>query len=210
MPDLFRFIFWAVALASVTTAQPAKGPILVPSEPLDELARQREVRAHRQPEPAPAHRLEIVPPGDALYVVEQDEWDGRQWQTYRRPKVDLFSRDSAGLAVQGYDVVSYQEGKAERGTKDYVVELAGVTWRFTTRDHLRQFTAEPDRYLPAYGGFCAYSVSRGYPVTADPKSFAVRRGKLYLLFDPAVKLVWEQNERSFAEKADRYWPQLHR
>jgi YHS domain-containing protein len=131
-------------------------------------------------------------------------------RTYQRPKVDRFSRDGEGIALHGYDVVSYQEKRAEKGTAEWVAEYGGIRWRFTSERHREEFQKHPESYLPEYGGFCAYSVGRGYPATADPRAFVVDRGKLYLFFDRAVQAVWEQDRARLVDAADRNWPKLHR
>ena len=203
-------VVFAVCLTAA--AQPAAiGPKIIPSEPMGEL--ERALRdARRPPSPtasSPERRLDIRPSGDPIYVVEEKQWDGDQWRTYRRPKVERFSRDSAGVAVQGYDVVSYFDNQVEKGSGELAVDHGGVKWLFTTAEHRRRFLATPERFLPEYGAFCAYSVGRGFPAAADPKVYAVYEGKLYFFFDPAVKAVWEQQQREAVEKADRNWPRVH-
>ena len=192
------------------------GQKFVPSEPLTD------PRVTRQAEPpkVPANAdsgvrpaiLNLKPAGDPIYLVEetQPESEKDKWRTYQRPKVERFSRDGEGVALQGYDVLSYLEKVAEKGSKEFSVEYGGVTWYFATANHRDQFRQDPEDFLPQYGGFCAYSVGRGYPATADPRAFAVSGGKLYLFFDKAVQAVWEQEQKRLVSAANRYWPQLHR
>jgi YHS domain-containing protein len=125
-------------------------------------------------------------------------------------KVELFSRDGTGVAVQGYDLVSYLSERAEKGKKEFAVEYGGTTWWFATAEHRDLFTADRERYLPGYGGFCAYSIAKGYPATADPRVFAVVGGKVYLFFDKSVRSAWEQDQNRLIGAADRNWPTLHR
>ncbi|MCC6858377.1 MAG: hypothetical protein IT158_07445 [Bryobacterales bacterium] len=204
------------------TRQPGTRLVLAPSEPLTEPAFPKAKTGTAAPpaspgsvRPEPGIRpaiLDLKPPGDPIYLVEEPESDAfrDQWRTYRRPKVDPFSRDGDGIALQGYDVVSYFGGYAGKGRKEFAVEYAGTAWWFVAAENRDQFAQAPDRYLPAYGGFCAYSVGKGYPATADPRVFTIDSGKLYLFFDKAVRAVWEQNRRGFVAKADRNWPGLHR
>ena len=186
-----------------------RGPALVPSEPIGSIA--QAAAALQQPKSVAStpRRLEIKPSGDPIYIVEENEWDGGQWLTYRRPKVDLFSKDASGIALKGYDVISYLEKRDEKGSKAYAVPFGGVTWWFASEEHRRVFAVEPARFVPEYGGFCAYSVGKGTAASADPRVYAVIGGKLYLFFDPAAKAVWEQQGSSVAA-ADRNWPKLHR
>ena len=210
--------FWIGILSTVLfelvgvgqTTGSGGGPVLVPSEPIDAVARAVAERARQKVAELPPRRLEIRPSGDPIYIVEEREWDGGQWLTYRRPKVDPFSRDAHGVALTGYDVISYLEKRAERGTRENSASYGGVTWWFTSEEHRRIFAAEAERFVPEYGGFCAYSVGRGAAATADPRVYAVTGGKLYLFFDPAVKAAWEQEQRISTANADRNWPKLHR
>jgi YHS domain-containing protein len=156
--------------------------------------------------------LDLKPPGDPIYLVQEPEpeADHDRWRTYARPKVEPFSRDGDGVAVQGYDVVSYLDDEAEKGRKEFSAEYGGTMWWFATAEHRDLFTRDPERYLPVYGGFCAYSVGKGYPATADPRVFTIDGGKLYLFFDRAVRAVWDQDRTRLVGKADNHWPTLHR
>jgi YHS domain-containing protein len=74
-------------------------------------------------------------------------------------------------------VVSYFEDHPKKGRKEFGVEHGGVTWWFSSAEHRKLFVDNPDRFLPQYGGFCAYSVAQGYPATADPGAYKVDGGK---------------------------------
>ena len=185
-----------------------QGPVLVPSETIDSLKKAVAALDQQKVLATPPHRLEIKPSGDPIYIVEEREWDGGQWLTYRRPKVDPFSKDADGVALKGYDVISYFEKHDEKGSKVHSASFGGVTWWFASAEHRRTFVIDPARFVPEYGGFCAYSVGRGAAATADPRVYSVTGGKLYLFYDPAVKVVWEQS--GSIANADRNWPRLHR
>ena len=204
------------------TQQPGTRLVLVPSEPLTEplfpktktdktapLTSAGSVRLEQRIRPA---ILDLKRPGDPIYLVDEPEPDADrdQWRTYSRPKVEQFSRDADGIALQGYDVVSYSGEHAEKGKKEFSTEYGGTMWWFVTAEHRDLFTRAPDRYVPAYGGFCAYSVAKGYPATADPRVFTIDGGKLYLFFDKAVRAVWDQDRTRLVGKADHNWPKLHR
>jgi len=198
----FTFVLWA---------EERGAPLrILPSEPLTE---PRPPQAQKTPEGAvrPAI-LNLRPAGDPIYLEDEppQEFERDRWRTYQRPKVDGISKNGEGFALQGYDVVSYLEDRAEKGRRDFAVESGGGTWLFASAEHRDQFAKDPARFLPQYGGFCAYSVGRGYPATADPRAFAIVNGKLYVFFDKAVQAVWEQDRRRLIAAADRYWPQIHR
>ena len=210
MSNVCSAVFCVVFFGLVSFCQSAGGPTLVPSEPIDALARLMAGRAQQEQGVVRPLRRDIKPSGDPIYIVEEREWDGDQWRTYRRPKVDPFSRDSDGVAIKGYDVLSFVDKAPEKGTKLHASDYGGVTWWFTTEEHRRVFAAAPESFLPEYGGFCAYSVGRGVAASADPLVYAMIGGKLYLFFDPAAKTVWEQERSGSLTNADRNWPKLHR
>ena len=203
-------ILFELAAFGQTGDTVARGPVLVPSEPIDTVERAARALAKEKPVATTPRRLEIKPSGDPIYLVEESEWNGDQWRTYRRPKVDPFSKDADGVALKGYDVISYLEKRDEKGSKVNSASFGGVTWWFASAEHRRMFVADPARFVPEYGGFCAYSVGRGAAATADPRVYSAIGGKLYLFFDPAVKAVWEQEQSSSTANADRNWPKLHR
>jgi YHS domain-containing protein len=212
------FAGWLAAQGSADDPPlPGAKLTLMPSEPLTELripgkkaggAGSPEGKGVEQVRPA---ILNLKPAGDPIYLVDEQGQDTtqQQWRTYRRPKVDRFSKDGDGIALQGYDLLSYLEKRPEKGKREFSAEHGDVTWLFASEDHRTTFRRDPERYLPAYGGFCAYSVGRGYPATADPRVYSLERGKLYLFFDRAVQTVWEQDQGSIL-KADHNWPTLHR
>jgi hypothetical protein len=208
-------------LTGQQTAPPAKAqgaPLqLVPSKPFEQPPKSVQngepAKAPTASEPGVrAAILNLKPAGDPIYLVEDPATgsDKDKWRTYQRPKVDRFSRNGEGVAIQGYDVVSYQEHRVEKGTKDFSADYGGLSWHFATADHRTLFLQDPQSFVPEYGGFCAYSVARGYPATADPRAYVVQDRKLYLFFDKVVQAVWEQDQRHFVSAADRYWPELHR
>ena len=83
-----------------------------------------------------------------------------------------------GLAAHGFDAVAYfTDGKAEVGSDSYAVAHAGGTYRFTSKAHLDQFKSDPDKYVPAYGGFCAYGAALGKKFDGDPRYWKIVDGK---------------------------------
>ncbi len=114
-----------------------------------------------------------------------------------------------GLALEGYDVVNYFKGTAVKGSPEWEATHRGVAYRFTSERNLHLFQADPDRYLPAYGGWCAYAMgSSGARVEADPETFKVVNGRLFLFstgsFSNALR-KWNRQEESLLRKADAYW-----
>jgi YHS domain-containing protein len=117
-----------------------------------------------------------------------------------------------GIAAKGYDVVAYfTDGKAAKGSPQFVHEHGGVTWRFASAEHRDMFKADPAKYAPQYGGYCAYGVSVGglYDVEPDT-SWSVVDGKLYLNKNPSVKQTWLKDVPGYVAKAETNWPKLRK
>ncbi len=115
----------------------------------------------------------------------------------------LLSNTGAG----GYDVVSYfEQQQAVPGSSNLTSEYQGATWRFSSAEHLARFEANPERYAPAYGGYCAWAVSQGYLAKGDPRHWTIVDDRLYLNFSQSVQDTWLQDTEGFIQQADRNWP----
>jgi YHS domain-containing protein len=124
-----------------------------------------------------------------------------------RPVNTLGSSD--GLAIRGYDPVAYfRDGGPRLGKPEFSTRHGGATWRFASAEHKTLFEADPERYLPAYGGFCAYGTSRGYLVKIEPDSWSIVEGRLYLNYDLDVRKTWSAKTRTYIAQADAKWPSL--
>ena len=122
--------------------------------------------------------------------------------------VDAFF-NSDGLAIQGYDPVAYfNEGKPVYGRDEFTHEHAGATWRFASAANRDAFAAEPARYAPQYGGYCAWAVSQGYTASTDPAAWHIEDGKLYLNYSKSVQSRWAKDIPGHITKADANWPDL--
>jgi YHS domain-containing protein len=112
-------------------------------------------------------------------------------------------------AIKGYDAVAYHtEHKPVKGSKDYRFEWMGAQWLFASQDHLDLFKADPQRYAPQYGGYCAYAVSQNYTAGIDPDAFTVIGDKLYLNYDKDIQQKWEGSRDAYIRDADNNWPAL--
>ncbi|HEY9546176.1 MAG TPA: YHS domain-containing (seleno)protein [Solimonas sp.] len=110
------------------------------------------------------------------------------------------------LAVDGYDVVAYQtDRKAIKGQSDFRTEWRGAKWQFASAEHLKQFRADPQRYAPQYGGYCAYAVANNDLVDIDPEAFTVIDGKLYLNYSKDIRKKWDADRANYIDKADKNW-----
>jgi len=115
-----------------------------------------------------------------------------------------------GIAVKGTDVVAYfTDGKPEPGSPQYSYKWMGATWQFANAKHLELFKAEPKKYAPQYGGYCAYAVSKNTTASVTPKNWKIVDGKLYLnhLF---AQGPWEKHVPENIEKGDKNWPGIEK
>lgn len=114
-----------------------------------------------------------------------------------------------GVAIRGYDPVAYfRDGAPRLGKPEFSVRRGSATWRFASAEHKALFEADPERYLPAYGGFCAYGTSRGYLVKIEPEAWSIVDGRLYLNYDLGVRETWARRTKTYIARADGNWPRL--
>lgn len=115
-----------------------------------------------------------------------------------------------GLAIDGYDSVAYHlEQRAVKGRREFRHDWNGATWQFANADHLQRFKAEPQRYAPQYGGYCAYAVAaKNELVDIDPEAFTLVDGKLYLNYSTSIRAQWESRRAQYITQGDRHWPAL--
>lgn len=124
-----------------------------------------------------------------------------------RPVNTLGSPD--GLAIRGYDPVAYfRDGGPRLGKPEFSVRHGCATWHFASAEHKALFEVDPQRYLPAYGGFCAYGTSRGYLVKIEPEAWSIVDGQLYLNYDLSIRKTWLGRTRTYIARADGSWPHL--
>ncbi len=102
----------------------------------------------------------------------------------------------------------FTRGEAARGNAGITLNFGGQTIRFSTAGHREMFQADPQKYAPQYDGQCAYAMSKDHRTPADPKSFAIVDGKLYLFSQRGlVERFRSEADRLIAE-ADRHWAAL--
>lgn len=112
------------------------------------------------------------------------------------------------VGVQGYDLVSYQLGAPKKGEGSIATEYNSVTYLFANEANKKAFEASPAKYLPAYGGFCAYGVSVGKKFVGDPQVWKIVDGKLYLNLNKKVQGIWEGELTENIYKANKQWPAI--
>ncbi|WP_456440236.1 YHS domain-containing (seleno)protein [Psychroserpens sp.] len=115
-----------------------------------------------------------------------------------------------GFVAEGYDVVSYFENTAIEGKKEFKTTYENATYKFSSEDNLNTFINNPKKYIPQYGGYCAYAIAeKSKKVKIDPETFEIRDGKLYLFYNSwgtnTLELWLENNVKGLQKKADKNW-----
>ena len=118
-----------------------------------------------------------------------------------------------GYVAEGYDVTEYFNNKAVEGDKKYTTEHDGVKFKFASQANLDKFKANPDKYVPQYGGYCAYAVAdKGKKVSIDPETFEIRDGKLYLFYNSwgtnTLEKWQEEGPEKLRGQADAAWSKV--
>ena len=112
-------------------------------------------------------------------------------------------------AVQGYDVVSYQTGKRPvRGNGHYVATYNGASYLFSSSANQEVFEKNPEKYVPAYGGFCAFGVSVGKKFIGDPEVWRIVDGRLYLNLDTSIQSDWLKDVPGRIASANNNWSKI--
>ncbi|WP_037308375.1 YHS domain-containing (seleno)protein [Ruegeria halocynthiae] len=124
--------------------------------------------------------------------------------------------DGTGFAVSGYDVVAYRnldqapigqsQPEAVRGRADYTADYNGATWAFASAENRDKFLENPAHYAPQYDGHCAYGVSRGGKVPANPNLWRIVDDKLYLNITDVVVGFFEEDVPGNINLAEGNWP----
>jgi YHS domain-containing protein len=126
----------------------------------------------------------------------------------------LFSQNSNinqenGVANYGYDVASYFSGKPQQGSAKNAVKYQGTDYYFVNAENKAKFQKEPGKYLPQYGGYCAFAMGDyGKKVDVNPKTYKITDGKLYLFYNQLLTNTltsWNKDEKNLTVKADKNW-----
>jgi YHS domain-containing protein len=113
-----------------------------------------------------------------------------------------------GVALHGFDPVAYfTQNKAVKGEAQFTAEYRGVTYEFNSKENQAAFQANPAKYVPQYGGFCALAAAYGKKADIDPYAFAINDGKLNVFYRDKALQAYQQDVKGNTEKADRNWPE---
>ncbi len=113
-----------------------------------------------------------------------------------------------GVAVHGYDVVSYHSGTPVAGNAQYSMAYEGGTYRFANAENLKTFKADPAKYIPAYGGYCAFGVALGKKFDGNPKNWKIVDGRLYLNLNDDIQEKWAADISGNLKKSETRWSKI--
>jgi hypothetical protein len=120
--------------------------------------------------------------------------------------VDKINNDH-GIALRGFDPVAYfTEARAVPGKPTIRLVWNGAIYRFATLEHRRLFAADPTRYAPQFGGYCALAVSMGTTADGDPLQWAIEGNRLFLNNNPKAAKIWNRDRASNIRKGTENWP----
>lgn len=119
----------------------------------------------------------------------------------------VYTGFASNVGVSGYDVVAYfTDGRPVRGATQFKTTHQGVEYRFASAEHLAAFRAAPARYLPQYGGYCAWAISQNYTAPGNANNWRIVDGKLYLNYNDEIQRRWEADIPNFIRDANANWP----
>jgi YHS domain-containing protein len=118
----------------------------------------------------------------------------------------------SGYAIKGYDAVSYFSGSPKEGSSKHVTVHHGAKFKFASAENMQKFKANPSKYVPAYGGYCAYAMANGKKVSINPKTYELKNGKLYLFYNSLGTNTLEkwkkESPEALRKKADIQWKNI--
>ena len=120
---------------------------------------------------------------------------------------ETFVARAEGVAVSGFDPVAYfTAGQPTRGEPRFAARYRGALYHFASAANRDAFLADPARYAPQYGGYCAWAIGQGYAARGNPENWRIVDGRLYLNFDRGVQRRWERDIPGNIAAANRNWP----
>ncbi|MBL4853524.1 MAG: twin-arginine translocation pathway signal protein [Robiginitomaculum sp.] len=119
---------------------------------------------------------------------------------------EIYTSWRNNMAVSGYDAVSFHRGNPVEGRPKLTTLWKGAQWQFINQRNLDAFLESPERYAPAYGGYCAWAVAKGKLAKGKPKHWTIKDEVLYLNFNKKIKHRWLKDTDSFIAHGDENWP----
>lgn len=135
---------------------------------------------------------------------------------YKRPEIYIrkggIFQSAWTHAIGGFDAVAYQDLAADAapvaGKPEFETTYKDAKWLFASQENLDKFTADPDKYRPQYGGYCAWAVANYRIAEGDPEVWALHEGKLYLNVNRSIQKDWLSDKEGYITKAEGNWPKV--
>jgi YHS domain-containing protein len=120
---------------------------------------------------------------------------------------EIFQKN--GAAIGGYDAVAFfTESKPVKGSAEYSFEWKSAKWLFSSKANMESFKANPEKYAPQYGGYCAYGTAGGHKAPTEPDTWTVLDGKLYFNYNQKVKTLWDKDRPKYIDQANMNWEKI--
>lgn len=119
----------------------------------------------------------------------------------------LLNLDKNGIAIRGYDPVAFfTQNQPVKGRPEFESKYNGARYLFASAEDKAMFDANPAKYEPQFGGFCAYGASQGHTAPIKIEAWQVVNGRLLMQYDLGVKKDFNKDQQGNLQKADRNWP----
>jgi hypothetical protein len=116
---------------------------------------------------------------------------------------------NSGLAIYGFDPVAYfTDGVASPGDGEFEYGWEGAVWRFRNPGNLGAFVADPDVYMPRFGGYDPTALARGVGVPGDPRLWLIRGKRLYLFSTREARDAFAAEAEEAIATAELNWPSV--
>lgn len=114
--------------------------------------------------------------------------------------------DADGYAIGRYDPVAYfTVGKAIKGDVAHTASYDGANYAFASEEHRQIFLQDPDKFVPQYGGHCAYGAVYGGKSSIDPEIWEIVDGRLFFMINPGTMTLWQKRKADYIKIADQAW-----
>ncbi len=124
--------------------------------------------------------------------------------------IHLSNMTEDGVAIGGFDTVAYHKSSAaQKGKVNFQVTYNGSRWYFHNLENRQDFAADPDRYLPQFGGYDPYGMAmNGSAQPATPELWIIKDGKLYLFYSGKTRTLWQDNREENLKLANGNWARI--
>ena len=121
--------------------------------------------------------------------------------------IPIFERN--GYAIGGYDPVAYfSERRPKRGQQQYQYNWQNAVWLFSSKANQEAFAANPEKFAPQYGGYCAYGMAQNYFAKTEPHAWSIVNDKLYLNYNPSIRSTWLRDTAGYIKTGNSNWTTL--